>query len=101
MFLGTNYIINHKSHITEFKYVDVKIVAEIFNVRQTSVINKDADTEIVVEYKDQPYSLCDYDTYAVFHNKVGETVKARVKITKYRDGKEKVKILNLINTNGE
>lgn len=94
IFLGTSYIINHKSHTTEQTYVDVKIVAEYFNKKTISTRN--IDTEIIVEYKDQLYTLYDYDTYRDYHNRVDETVKAKIKITKYSDGTEKVQIIKLI-----
>ena len=94
---------------TEYETVDVEIIDEYYRGPYTSFvfsgkvlipISRPATYRIDVEYDGVKYSIYDSDTYNIYKDRVGDTVKATLKIRTYDDGNVTRDITALGVTNG-
>lgn len=89
---------------TEYKEVDVKItdtyhraayVTPLHAGKVTSLITHPAVYRIYVEYGGVEYTFSGSDIYNKYRNKVGQTVKGKLKINTYDDNSVKYDIIEI------
>ena len=99
MLTGCTKIIN-----TEYKEVDVKItdtyhraayVTPIRAGKVTSVVTHPAIYRIYIEYEGVKYSLSGSGIYYKYKNKIGQTVKGKLKIDTYDDNTVRCDIIEI------
>ena len=99
MLTGCAKIIN-----TEYKEVDVKItdtyhraayVTPIHAGKVTSVVTHPAIYRTYIEYEDVEYSLSGSGIYYKYKNKIGQTVKGKLKIGTYDDNTIRYDIIEI------
>lgn len=84
--------------------IDVRIISSHKNPETWSsdlsgnypkVVHTPADYRVTVEYAGKMYTLTDEDTYRLFHDRIGDTVKAFAEVTTYDDGAKKYRIISI------
>lgn len=90
---------------TEYKEVDVKITDIYYRAayvtplragKVTTLITHPAIYRIYVEYEGVEYTLSGSSIYNKYKNKIGQTVKGKLKIDTYDDNTIKYKIIKIL-----
>ena len=90
---------------TEYKEVDIKItdryyrapyVTPVRSGKVTTFITHPAIYRIYVEYKGVKYTLSGSSIYHKYKNKIGQTVKGKLKIYTYDDNTIEYKIIEIL-----